>query len=515
MHSDERRLHPFSLLFALGTGAGRFLLPGLLVLFAARRGEWDQWQMWISILIVPYAVASLLKYLTFRYQFRPDELVIRSGMIFHNERHIPYERIHNIATVRNILHRLLGVADVRLETAGGQEPEARIQVLGMDAVEEMRRRVFSERRMAAAAAGADGAGDASDTVPGAEMEPAGTTLVAMSPWDLALFGLVDNRGGVVVAAALGIFFEMSWQFGFTDRWGFAPTRLLVPFFDRSVDMLPGSGVVAAVLAGLVGLFAVLRVLSMGWAFVNLYGFRLSLVGRDLSCVHGLFTRIATSIPLHRVQVVVVRERPLHRLLGCVEVKVETAGGGSVGEGEQQRKASQQWLAPLLPKERLAAFLSVVEPGLDLDALPWEPVDPRASVRILKREMIGAALIPLALVYYIRWWAIPLFLVLLVSGWLQSRHQPERMGYATPAGFVAWRSGWLWRKISIARASKIQSVAVSESPFDRRYAMAGVTVDTAGAGSSVHRIRIPFLDRARALDLAAALAGRAEATEFRW
>ena len=71
----------------------------------------------------------------------PGELVITSGLIFRNERHVPYGRIQNIDAVQNLLHRLLRVVEVRVETGGGDEPEARMRVLPLAALEEMRERV--------------------------------------------------------------------------------------------------------------------------------------------------------------------------------------------------------------------------------------------------------------------------------------------------------------------------------------------------------------------------------------
>ena len=53
-----------------------------------------------------------------------------------------------------------------------------------------------------------------------------------------------------------------------------------------------------------------------------------------------------------------------------------------------------------------------------------------------------------------------------------------------------RSGWIWQQITLARVNKIQAVAMHQTPFDRRAAMARVRVDTAGAGEFSHRVDIP-------------------------
>ena len=74
---------------------------------------------------------------------------------------------------------------------------------------------------------------------------------------------------------------------------------------------------------------------------------------------------------------------------------------------------------------------------------------------------------------------------------------------------------MWRQITVVPAAKIQVVATIESPFDRRAAMAGVRVDTAGSMSPVHRISIPYLARETAAMLYERLAAQTAQTAFRW
>jgi membrane protein YdbS with pleckstrin-like domain len=90
-----------------------------------------------------------------------------------------------------------------------------------------------------------------------------------------------------------------------------------------------------------------------------------------------------------------------------------------------------------------------------------------------------------------------------------------LGWADAGSLIVFKSGWLWRAVTIGRVSKIQAVTVIESPFDRRTAMARVRVDTAGANERSHRIDIPYLPRERALDLQLRLATQAADTAFHW
>lgn len=68
---------------------------------------------------------------------------------------------------------------------------------------------------------------------------------------------------------------------------------------------------------------------------------------------------------------------------------------------------------------------------------------------------------------------------------------------------------------MVRFAHMQTVSLRESPFDRRYGMAAVAVDTAGAGSTGHRVEVPYLDARVAAETLRRLYAEGCATEFRW
>ena len=166
--------------------------------------EIANWQFWILLFLIPATLAALARYFTFRLRYEGTELVISSGILFRNERHVPYARIQNLDAVRNVVHRLLGVAEVRIETGGGQTPEATISVLHETVFDEMRRRVFAGRaQVVAEAPHASTADEADAAIRGAEAE-GGRTLLYLPVRELLLNGLLENRGMVIVAAAYGV-----------------------------------------------------------------------------------------------------------------------------------------------------------------------------------------------------------------------------------------------------------------------------------------------------------------------
>ncbi|MFH1285061.1 MAG: PH domain-containing protein [Candidatus Micrarchaeota archaeon] len=62
-----------------------------------------------------------LRYRAFKYELKANEVVIRWGVINRNRTVVPYEKIQNVRAVRFLAERVLGIARVMIETAGGIE----------------------------------------------------------------------------------------------------------------------------------------------------------------------------------------------------------------------------------------------------------------------------------------------------------------------------------------------------------------------------------------------------------
>jgi putative membrane protein len=501
--SSEHRLHPYSILFAFVTQIRLFVIPGILVAVGAssRNGDWSDWQPWMMLLIIPNAVFALVRYLTYVYRFDESELVIRSGLVFRRERHIPYSRIQNIDAVQNLLHRLLGVADVKLETGGGETAEATMSVLPFGALDDMRARVFATR-----------------------LEPQQTRVVAVPPpllalstRELLLSGFIDNRGGLIIAAGLGLI----WEFGAFDTvavWLFGgaadsdrPIRTIVRGLWSSATVSLERVAIAFVV--LLALFLVVRVASMVWAVVRLHGFTLRLVDDDLRREFGLLTHLTLTVPRRRVQVLTVREGPLHRYFDRVAIRVDTAGGGHGHTGEEQSDSDREYLAPILHKRVLFELVEKVV-GVRLADVQWKAAHPRAFRREVKRWLGAAAALSVVLTGIGGWYGIAALPLLVVWAVVVARQSIKHLRWAETADAILLTTGWISRRTIVVRFGKIQVVTRHESPFDRRAAMASVRVDTAGAtsGSIVH---IPYLDRAAADALRARLAAVAARTELQW
>ena len=207
----------------------------------------------------------------------------------------------------------------------------------------------------------------------------------------------------------------------------------------------------------VGSFAVRRILSE-------YGFTVAESPDGLRLRHGLLDTRSQTIPPGRIQAVRVREPLLWRPFGWVRVEVDVAGYN--GGGEEQ--AATAALLPVAPRKLATDLLERVLGG----ALPaaTTPVPRRAR------------------------WRAPLQARRLRVG-LDDRHLVSTSGVVTTT-------------TDVAPLSKVQSLRVTQGPYERRLGLATLHVDT--AGRRLPGAVVPYRDVEEAQVLLAELTGRARA-----
>ena len=360
----------------------------------------------------------------------------------------------------------------------------------------------------------------------------GSELVRTPLLELVRAGLISNRGFIVIGLLIGLISqfglfdldERSFEWledtaGQVEDWGLIQgepiegTGLRKGATARDLLNKPWMVAIGLVLV-FVGLVAAVRVLSILFVVMSLYGFTLRRFGEDLRTEYGLFTRVSATVPRHRIQLLSTRRSLLHALFDRAAVQLETAGGG--GDDEDSGGASRHWLAPILTPHRAEGLIRTVLPEARLEALEWQPLSPRARSRMLRRGLAVSLLATLPAAWFgPGWWGALLFPLLFGLFGLHAMRYVHFTRWAVTPGAIVFRSGGWTRRMSVVRFAKVQGVSLRQTPFDRRRRMARVAIDTAGAGRVGHRIDIPFLEIPAARRLFGWLEGEAENTDFRW
>ncbi len=480
--STDQRLHPWSWMFAMVAQLRAMLLPiVLLVVF----GRGDRW-VWLGLIGAgSVAMYSWIYSRNFRYRIGASELLVRAGIFSKVERHIPFARIQNIVQKRHLLHRIFGVTELRLESAGGAKPEAVMNVITVEAADAL------ERVLRDQPTGAQTVADAVVARPWVELRMA----------DLLRLGLLSNRGWALIGALLAL----SWQFEDNQR---NPMRQLYQLFEQGFSswshafLTWTTKLFSFVLLALL-LLLLIKLVSMLMTVIQFYQFQLSGDQQRLATHSGLLTRHTASARRDKIQRLIVGESGLARIMSRRWLSCEVAGSSHASDPDQ-KTMRLRWLLPIGTASEVETIAARVLPGLNFAALHWQPLHANAWRRVAKGSLVWWLFLLIPGTYFFGLWMIPLAATLAAAAYLHARGWAAFAAYAWDGEFIAFRAGWLHRRWTVARIDKGQSISLTHTPFDRRNDMQTLQIDTAGASSNGISLAIPYLPTATARSLADAL-----------
>ena len=192
----------------------------LALLVAARR------QFWLLVLGALVLLAwSTIEWLRRTYELEGGALRLEEGVLARKLRAVPFDRIQQVELVRKPLHRLLGVATLRVETAGGgTAAEVDLDVVTLDEAQGAAGQPAAGQGPAGGRPGRPGGrrGGARPAAAGAEAAapPAERVLLRLRLGEVMLAGITGSRA----AAALVVLGPLSQA----SRLVPGPVRLAVP-----------------------------------------------------------------------------------------------------------------------------------------------------------------------------------------------------------------------------------------------------------------------------------------------
>jgi putative membrane protein len=285
---------------ALGATPGVRLGAGLTLGFgAAIAGFWGWWSL--------------------RFWIAGDDLVVETGILRHRARRVPLSRVQAVDVVRPMVTRLVRLAEVRVQLAGGDRAETKFRYLGLVSAERLR----------------------------AEL----------------LFRAAGLHGHAQEAPE-----RPYWRVGFGTLLGSQVLRLPVVGALVLLVALLAFGVAYAEPGVLAGVLPLLLGLARGVIapLVTHGNFTAAVSPDGVRLRHGLMETRMQTVPPGRVQAVRVVEPLLWRGFGWARLDVTVAGyvGG--------RQALSSTLLPVAPRQVALGLVGMVFPGTNIEAVPLLP-----------------------------------------------------------------------------------------------------------------------------------------------
>ena len=412
--------------------------------------------------LIAYAVMLAWEYLVWKnysYSIEEDKIKITKGVIRKNQREIPLKRIQNVDISRNIVHRVVGLSKVDLETAGGSDTEASLKYVTPDEGERIREHVKG------------GAEKHSDQEKDTE--------------DQETFYEISD-GKLVLLSAISL--DRRTLFGFFTIFAFFSAGLGVAVENLG---LPGTVILSVLMTGT----AILIFLSnFVINFEKYYGFRLWRNRDSLRYERGLLNRKEGSIPLDKIQTMSVEENILKRLTGYATLKIETAGYS----GEKAMKQGSEAAIPLDSREAVVRFAEKLQ---NIKTPETQEISRKARRRYFARySLITLPLVILSVALNAPAVITTVTVVLSALTPLAAHLKWKNRGYGIGKEHFRTVNGFWNRKTMITPYYRIQNLIETRSIFQRRWNLSSLTMDVAGAGRITDNPVIHDLDREKSRKL---------------
>lgn len=257
-----------------------------------------------------------------RYVIDGTELRINSGIITKASRRIPYERIQSVDIAEPLVARLFGLAELRIEMAGGKESRTSLRFLKLTDAHDLRRVLLSR------------AHGSSQDVPAEEHR---SIITVVTPQRVMIGTLLSLD---FLFAAVG-----------------------------SIALLVGAiwfGQVIVLLGGLIPLGSWV-VQIVGKRVLQQWDFTLSRGERGLRIERGLLSRTSQTIPYARVQGIAIKEPYVWRRFGWLRLEVDVAGYAAHGDDEGVDSSSI--LLPISDRPLADAVIAELIPGSAAESVP--------------------------------------------------------------------------------------------------------------------------------------------------
>lgn len=450
MMFNPQRQHVSAMLFFSISFIRYGLFPLVLSLISMlKSGDYFIWIAAVAGGVLFFAVGwGILTWARYTYQVVEGELRIEEGVFIRERRFIPLERIQAIDLTENLLHRLFGVVQVNVETAGGTGPEVSLIAVKREKAERLRE-LLTKR-------------DAVETTP----EEPTQTIKHLSARQLLLAGVTSDRIGIALSF-LGVLFS---GLDYLLDW-------LVPL--DSIQFPSEAQMSTSTVIGVV-ILSVLALVCISWGIViaatvfTYAGFTVQRKEKELLIERGLFERRRSTIPLNRIQAIRIVEGVLRQPFGLVALYVESAGYGVDADAESTI------LFPLLRRKEVDAFLAQFTPEFAAKA-SIQSLPRRALRRYIVRSLLPL-LFPIAVVtlFFFPLGLLSLLLLfpVVLWGWLKYRDT----GWGESEGRLLLRFRRFARITAIVPRRRIQSTTLSSSPFQRRVQLATIRVNVASGAS---------------------------------
>lgn len=426
-------------------------------------------------------VVEVIKYYRTHYWIEGNRLVLQTGLFVIKEKDIQISRIQSIDTSEDIVHRLLKVTKVTVNTPG--------QGLSLDALSVSQYKALSDylNQLKTALNKKD-----VDSLPEDELSAENTEFTQTSqeniPEETGLFQL--SIGEIVKMTILnGAIFR--GFFIFLIGFNFITDLPLDDFFTEVESVFISASIIilfASILVGMILLYTIGIIASI----IKNYGYKVTLTEEYLNIKKGLLETQSQTIPLKNIQTIEEKRNWIMNFFGYTIFSLGLTSDSSQKDNDNKtevKEDGQVILFPIIKSKQLKPLVKQCFP--DYVLAPVETVVPTRSIRRFIQFPVLFWLIVATAASMLLWtyaWIIGLFIIVFY-GFFGYRSY-KLTGYHLSDSEVSIQTPTLFalRKTYVPK-NRILNLEVKQNPFLKKANLAKASFNTAhGMTSKTFKLR---------------------------
>lgn len=455
MNSEKKRLHIFAVLSeSLGT-LRKLVLP-LGISFFTFLQHITQWAGYVLATLAIILIYDFFKWLRFTYEVRGDSFHIQSGVLIRHDRYIQIARIQSVQIQTNLLLRLIGLVQLRLDTADpADKGDVVLAVLSHREAGHVRRLL-----------GHGGETD-QDPVSGSAVQTETSRKVfRLSIRDFVFASFTSSSIGII-----GVLLAL-WS----SAGQFVPDQWLNRSFQQFV-LLPLGELIPLILLLLIVLWLCTAVVT----FLRWGNFRLTVTPEKWLIHKGILETADATYMKDRVQAVRICESWLQQLTGFCTIYAECSGSVN----NDKNKEGSVLVFPIIRRKELLPFLDAVIPEFS-GSITCTPVPLRGQIYMMLMPVLPLTAVLVILSSYFPWglWLWPALPTAMALVYFQSHSS----GYQLNGERLVFSHRLLMKTRMITLKNRIQSFAAHQSFIQRRFGLGTCSLFIRSSTGQCFRVR---------------------------
>ncbi|MFT5789261.1 MAG: putative membrane protein [Shewanella sp.] len=449
--------------------SGYALIP--VVYTGWNQGFSSPWVIVVALFsVVSILVYSVLQWLKFRFKIDANKLNIKHGVIFKKVDEIPFNKIQNVRLQQPLYFRPMGLYSIVVETAGSKGNEAELSALDYKEALALKKRLMTEQEHHSETI-------STEATSSNHADNQHHTVTRKSLKELVLFGLYQNNA-IWLAVILGpILGQLDWE----SMENLQSLQTFWAWYDSNIAV----SIVLQLLFALFSLalfYLLFSLLSMASAVLKYSPYRLSRSGNTLHRTGGIIAKQNDALAIKRIQEVKFYQPLVGRLFKLWTVYFQQVKGHEV-----EHRGSNNMLVPSMTRKNIAELLPKLN-GIEATSIQLPSRYQHINLGWFWRRGWLPLLVPAINTYFhgldvfteTLWIAASLFSLGIYLRYRQ-------YGYVIEGDNLWFHSGLLGHSWQLIALSKVQHVAISQSPNQKRSQLANLEIGLASG-----TIKLPYI-----------------------